>query len=197
MGAQTAMLSIGEVAQRSGVRASALRFYEALGLLRSTRSGGKRRYFARSELRRIAFIRAAQAVGLTLDEIRTALAALPQGRTPTKTDWEKLSRGWRGLIDERIARMTALRDTLSSCIGCGCLSLKSCALYNSGDAARALGDGPRYLLGDTAADAENRRLAGGRQEMEPACREIRDRGQMKAGRRTRDQRAPPSKVADV
>lgn len=146
------MLSIGEAAARAGLNASALRYYEAEGLIRSVRSAGGRRHFARSELRRIAFIRAAQSAGLTLDEIRRALAALPDKRTPTKEDWARLSRGWRDMLDARIAAMTRLRDSLSSCIGCGCLSLKVCRLYNPKDAAQALGAGPRYLLGDSSSD---------------------------------------------
>lgn len=146
----TPMIPIGELARRAGVAASALRFYEAEGLLSSARSAGGRRHYPKAELRRVAFIRAAQAVGLTLDEIKTALRSLPDKRTPTKSDWEKLSRSWRPLLDARIAAMTALRDTLSNCIGCGCLSLKVCALYNPGDAAAAKGSGPRYLMGDDA-----------------------------------------------
>lgn len=147
------MLSIGEAAARSGVRPSTLRFYEAEGLIRSVRSRGGRRHFARSELRRIAFIRAAQAAGLALGEIKAALAALPDRRTPTRADWARLSRGWRDMLDARIAAMARLRDQLSSCIGCGCLSLKVCRLYNPEDAARTLGAGPRYLLGDSAGAA--------------------------------------------
>jgi MerR family redox-sensitive transcriptional activator SoxR len=146
-----AMIPIGDLARRAGVKASALRFYEAEGLLASARSAGGRRYYPRAEMRRVAFIRAAQAVGLTLDDIRAALASLPDKRTPTKADWERLSRSWRPLLDEKIAAMTRLRDTLSNCIGCGCLSLKSCALYNPGDAARAEGAGARYLMGDRPA----------------------------------------------
>lgn len=143
-----AMIAIGELAKRAGLAASALRFYESEGLIASARSAGGRRYFPKAALRRVAFIRAAQSVGLSLDDIRAALASLPDKRTPTKADWEKLSRGWRPLIDARIAAMERLRDTLTGCIGCGCLSLKACALYNSGDAARAKGPGARYLLGD-------------------------------------------------
>ena len=141
-------IAIGEFARRSGVAASALRFYEAQGLLSGRRSAGGRRCYARSELRRVAFVRAAQAVGLSLEQIRAALASLPGARTPTQADWERLSRGWKPLLDERIAALTRLRDQLASCIGCGCLSLKRCALYNPGDAAAARGTGPRYLLGD-------------------------------------------------
>lgn len=143
-----AMIPIGDLARRAGVAASALRYYEAEGLLASARSAGGRRYYPRAEMRRVAFIRAAQAVGLTLDDIRAALATLPDQRTPTKADWERLSKSWRPLLDEKIAAMTRLRDTLSNCIGCGCLSLKVCALYNPGDAAAAKGAGARYLIGD-------------------------------------------------
>lgn len=153
------MISIGDLAKRAGVAASALRFYESEGLLSSARSAGGRRYYPRSEMRRVAFIRAAQSVGLSLDDIKTALASLPGNRTPTKEDWERLSKSWRPLLDERIAAMSRLRDTLSNCIGCGCLSLKSCALYNPGDAARAKGTGARYLMGDDPADVADRESA--------------------------------------
>jgi MerR family redox-sensitive transcriptional activator SoxR len=141
-------LPIGEVADRTGVATSALRFYEREGLLRSARSDGGQRRYQREVLRRVAFIRVAQRVGLTLPEIRDALATLPRERTPTKADWERLSRSWRPRLDEQIAVLERLRDELSSCIGCGCLSLKACALYNSDDIAAAMGAGPRYLLGD-------------------------------------------------
>jgi len=141
-------LPIGELARRSGVAASALRFYEQQGLMSSRRSAGGRREYTRADLRRVAFIRAAQAVGLSLDEIRAALATLPDGRTLTQADWQRLSRSWQPLLEQRIAAMTRLRDQLASCIGCGCLSLKACALYNPDDAAAARGSGPRYLLGD-------------------------------------------------
>jgi MerR family transcriptional regulator, redox-sensitive transcriptional activator SoxR len=145
-------LSIGELAARAGVATSALRFYEDAGLMRSARTAGRQRQYPREVLRRVAFIRAAQTVGLTLDEIRTALATLPDQRTPTKADWERLSRSWRPLIDQRIAALTLLRNQLTSCIGCGCLSLKTCALYNPNDAAKTRGTGPRYLLGDRPRD---------------------------------------------
>lgn len=147
-----AAISIGELSRRAGVAASALRFYEAQGLIKSARSAGGRRYYPRREMRRVAFIRAAQAVGLALDDIRAALASLPDNRTPTKADWERLSKNWRPLLDERISAMMLLRDTLSECIGCGCLSLKSCALYNPRDAARTKGAGARYLMGDSAKE---------------------------------------------
>lgn len=146
------LLSIGEVADRTGVAVSALRFYDAEGFIVATRSAGGQRRFSRDVLRRIAFIRVAQTVGLTLDEIRDALATLPEGRTPTKADWERLSRAWRPRLDGQIALLVRLRDQLSSCIGCGCLSLQACSLYNPDDLAASLGEGARYLLGDTPDD---------------------------------------------
>jgi MerR family redox-sensitive transcriptional activator SoxR len=145
-------LPIGDVATRTGVATSALRYYEREGLVRSERTDGGQRRFHRDALRRIAFIRIAQRVGLTLDEIRDALASLPDERTPTKADWARLSRAWRPQLDEQIAVLVRLRDELTSCIGCGCLSLRTCSLYNPDDAAAALGAGPRYLLGDTSDD---------------------------------------------
>jgi MerR family redox-sensitive transcriptional activator SoxR len=146
------MLSIGEVAERTGVTISALRFYETEGLISSTRSAGGQRRFAREVLRRIAFIRIAQQIGLSLDEIADALSTLPGERTPTVADWARLSRTWRSALDERIKLLELVRDELTSCIGCGCLSLHTCRLYNPDDRARVLGQGPRYLLGDTAYD---------------------------------------------
>jgi MerR family redox-sensitive transcriptional activator SoxR len=145
-------LSIGEVADRTGVAVSALRFYEAEGMLVTTRSPGGQRRFPRDALRRVAFIRVAQRVGLTLDEIRDALGTLPDERTPTTADWARLSKAWKARLDERIRLLELVRDDLSSCIGCGCLSLQSCKLYNPEDRARVLGQGPRYLLGDHATD---------------------------------------------
>jgi MerR family transcriptional regulator, redox-sensitive transcriptional activator SoxR len=146
-------LSIGEVAERSGVAISAIRYYEDLGMLTSERSAGNQRRFPRDVLRRIAFIRAAQRVGLTLDEIAAALASLPSGRSPTRHDWEALSATWQPRLDEQIRELVALRDQLASCIGCGCLSLDTCALYNPDeDSAASLGAGPRYLLGDHPDD---------------------------------------------
>ena len=159
-------LSIGAVAERSGVAASALRFYEAEGLIHAARSESGHRRFHRDVLRRIAFVRVAQRVGLTIQEISAALATLPSGRTPTKEDWARLSRAWRPRLDEQIATLERLRDRLTSCIGCGCLSFKACALYNPSDAAARLGAGPRYLLGDAPptgrADVVSRRPGGGR-----------------------------------
>jgi MerR family redox-sensitive transcriptional activator SoxR len=142
-------MTIGELAQRSGVATSALRHYESLGLIQSLRSDGNHRRYARSTLRRVAFVRAAQAVGLTLDAIGAALATLPDGRTPTAADWNRLARGWAPLIDARIDALTRLRDKLTGCIGCGCLSLQRCALYNPGDVAGGRGPGPRWLMGDS------------------------------------------------
>ena len=139
------LLSIGQVAERAGMAASALRYYEAQGLISSTRTAGGARRYERSVLRRLAFVRAAQNVGLSLPEIREALATLPQGRTPSARDWARLSEGWRDRLDQQIAALTQLRDGLASCIGCGCLSLERCRLSNPGDAAAAAGPGARWL----------------------------------------------------
>ncbi|MFC7245420.1 redox-sensitive transcriptional activator SoxR [Catellatospora aurea] len=140
-------LTIGELSARSGVAPSALRFYEERGLIRSTRTSGNQRRYERSELRRVSFIRIAQQVGVSLERIGDALKELPEGRTPTKADWTRLSARWRSELDDRIALMERLRDTLDGCIGCGCLSLQSCRLYNPGDELAAQGSGPRKLLG--------------------------------------------------
>ena len=142
-------LTIGELAARSGVPPSALRFYEKLGLIRSTRTGGNQRRYDRTELRRVAFVRIAQRVGLSLDEIAGALATLPGGRTPTKADWARLSAVWRARLDEQIALLERLRDRLTGCIGCGCLSLQTCRLANPQDRAARGGPGPRYWIGDS------------------------------------------------
>ncbi|MBI5255202.1 MAG: redox-sensitive transcriptional activator SoxR [Burkholderiales bacterium] len=149
MGKPTDQITISELARRAGVAASALRYYEEQGLLASNRSAGGHRQYPRHVLRRVGFIRAAQAVGLALPEIRDALAALPQQRTPTRADWERLARSWQPLIDARIAALQRLRERLDSCIGCGCLSLKACALYNPQDSIALRGPGARYLAGDT------------------------------------------------
>jgi MerR family transcriptional regulator, redox-sensitive transcriptional activator SoxR len=141
----TDLLTVGEVAHRSGFAASALRFYEREGLLSATRTSGGQRRYHRSVLRRLAFIRAARNVGLSLEEIAAALATLPDRRTPTKTDWTRLSRSWRGRLDDQIAALSKLRDGLDSCIGCGCLSLKTCAMSNPGDQAAMAGAGAIYL----------------------------------------------------
>src|SRR5712691_7364534 len=154
MSALSSEITIGELARRSGVATSALRFYEARGLIASARTSGGQRRFARPTLRRVAFIQAAQRVGLSLNEIAIALRALPEKRTPTKADWALLSRSWRGLLRSRIEELETLQARLSSCIGCGCLSLRTCSLLNANDRAAARGTGARYLLGD-APDEEN------------------------------------------
>jgi MerR family redox-sensitive transcriptional activator SoxR len=141
-------ITIGELAARSGVATSALRFYEARRLIVAERTAGNQRAYPRPTLRRVAFIRAAQEVGLTLDEIGAALSTLPTDRTPVKRDWERLSRRWQGRLDDRIAELERLRDKLTSCIGCGCLSLKTCGLLNRDDRVAGNGAGARYLLGD-------------------------------------------------
>ena len=151
-------LAIGSLARRAGVPASTLRFYEDQGLIRGSRSAGNQRRYPKETLRRVAFIRIAQSVGLSLDEIRQALATLPEQRTPTVADWARLSRAWQPLIQARIDAMTRLRDQLDACIGCGCLSLKACKLYNPQDAAARLGAGPRYLLGHRPADLDPGRV---------------------------------------
>ncbi len=138
-------LTIGELAARSGVATSALRFYEERGLISSTRNPGNQRRYQQAVLRRVAFVRTAQRVGLSLDEISEALATLPDNRTPTKADWTRLSRAWRNRLDDQIERIERLRDRLDSCIGCGCLSLRTCALSNPGDAVAERGPGPVFL----------------------------------------------------
>ncbi|MDQ3628625.1 MAG: redox-sensitive transcriptional activator SoxR [Actinomycetota bacterium] len=143
--APTQLLTIGELATRAGVSTSALRFYDAQGLITASRTSGNQRRYERAMLRRVAFVRSAQQVGLTLEEIKQALATLPSGRTPTRADWDRLSRQWRERLDHRIRELEALRDQLTSCIGCGCLSLQRCALSNPGDVAAARGPGAVYL----------------------------------------------------
>jgi MerR family redox-sensitive transcriptional activator SoxR len=145
-------LSIGEVARRSGVAPSALRFYETRGLIHSARAGSNHRRYHRAMLRRISLIRVAQTLGLSLQEIASAFASLPRDRAPTKRDWASLSSRWGKYLDRRIANLQNLRDRLDGCIGCGCLSMRNCALYNPGDTAAISGSGPRYLLGDGTND---------------------------------------------
>jgi MerR family redox-sensitive transcriptional activator SoxR len=142
-------LSIGEVAARSGVATSALRFYEAQGLLASRRTSGNQRRYERAVLRRVALIRAGRAAGIPLERIRAALDTLPAGRTPTRLDWERLSRVWRSDLDEQIVMLHAVRDRLTTCIGCGCLSIDACALLNPDDEAGRLGAGAHYLGRDS------------------------------------------------
>ncbi|AAZ54446.1 redox-sensitive transcriptional activator SoxR [Thermobifida fusca] len=138
-------LTIGQLAERSGMSHSALRFYEAKGLIRAERTAGNQRRYHRSTLRRLAFIAAAQRVGLTLARIQEALATLPEERAPTAEDWARLSRMWRDELETRIDALQRLRDRLTSCIGCGCLSLRSCALRNNDDALAAWGPGAPLL----------------------------------------------------
>lgn len=140
--------AIGEVAERAGVATSALRFYEEHGLIRSERNGSGHRRYAPDVLRRVSFIRTAQRVGLSLAEIADALASLPDERTPTARDWDRLAQSWKPRLDEQITILTRMRDQLDECIGCGCLSLSTCGLWNPDDAAAELGTGPRYLLSD-------------------------------------------------
>ena len=140
-------ITIGELSERSGVAASAIRYYEDLGLVRSRRTPGNQRRYDRAMLRRLAFIRTAQRVGLSLEEIEAALTSLPSNRTPTKADWTRLSRSWRPRIGAQISRLERLRDTLDSCIGCGCLSLRRCALSNPDDEVADRGPGPVFLEG--------------------------------------------------
>ena len=142
------LLTIGEIAARSGVATSALRFYEERGLIASDRTPAGHRRYPRSVLRRVAFIVFAQRVGLTLEEIRDELAGLPDGRVPNRRDWSRLSSSWSARIDARIAELERLRAGLAECIGCGCLSLDRCAYANPGDRAGAAGPGPRYWIGD-------------------------------------------------
>lgn len=142
------MLTIGEFARRAGVPASALRFYERRGLIRSVRTSGNQRRFQRSELRRVAFIRTAQTVGLSLAEITLALEQLPESRTPTRSDWQELSSVWRDRLSGQIRMLEKLRDELTDCIGCGCLSLDKCTLSNPGDELAAKGPGAQILLAD-------------------------------------------------
>lgn len=149
--AATKLITIGVLAKRTGTSVSALRFYSDRKLIESTRSAGGKRLFKKEVIRRVSFILIAQQLGYTLEQIQIQMAGLPSGRTPTKRDWEKLSSRFSSDLDTKIEQLTKLRDSLSSCIGCGCLSLKSCHLYNTDDAAASLGAGPRYLLGDQSS----------------------------------------------
>lgn len=151
------LLTIGDVAARTGIATSAIRFYESQGLIGATRTPAGQRRFRRDVLRRIAFVRVAQRLGLSLEEIEEALSELPLERAPSRSDWARLSRSWRGRLDERIRLLEGLRDGLTECIGCGCLSLRTCRLYNPEDGAAALGSGPRYLLGNSSEQV----VAGG------------------------------------
>ncbi|WP_299871645.1 redox-sensitive transcriptional activator SoxR [uncultured Sulfitobacter sp.] len=148
-------LSIGALARRTGLAVSAIRYYEAQGLIKPWRNSGGQRRFERADLRRLSFVMIAQQFGFTLPQIRAELDRLPGGRTPTKADWARISEGFRAALDARITTLTKLRDNLDGCIGCGCLSLEVCALYNPRDAAAQMGQGPRYLMGD-APEAQKR-----------------------------------------
>ena len=139
------LLTIGELSQRSGAAPSALRFYERLGLIRATRTGGNQRRYERAALRRVAFILAARHLGMSLEEVRIALVTLPNERTPKAADWARLSARWRSQLDDRVAEIQNLRDQLTSCIGCGCLSLERCKLLNTDDKVASRGAGPRIL----------------------------------------------------
>src|SRR5262245_61309227 len=144
----TDILSIGELAARTGLSVSAIRFYEARGLVTPSRSAGRQRRFLRSDIRRLSFIRIAQQLGLSIEGVAVELKRLPSQRTPNAADWARISASLRAALDQRIAALTRTRDLLDGCIGCGCLSLKKCALYNPGDRAAKLGAGPRFVLGD-------------------------------------------------
>ncbi len=149
-----ALLTIGELSRRTGLSVSAIRFYEARGLVTAIRTGGNQRRFLRADIRRLSFAQIAQQLGLTLAEIGAELATLPQGRSPTRQDWQAISRRIRGALQRRIVTLERTRDLLDGCIGCGCLSLARCRLYNPNDRAARAGAGPRFLLGDRAKDFE-------------------------------------------
>jgi MerR family redox-sensitive transcriptional activator SoxR len=150
--AQSSLLSIGDLARRTGMSVSAIRFYEARGLVSAIRSAGNQRRFPRSDIRRLSFALIAQQLGLTIAEIEAELATLPHGRAPTQADWAAISARVRGTLDAKIALLERTRDLLDGCIGCGCLSLERCALYNPGDRAGRAGAGPRFLIGDRAGE---------------------------------------------
>ncbi len=145
------MWTIGELSSRTGVATSALRFYEEKGLIAAQRTEGNQRRYARGTVRRVSVIRAAQTLGLSLKDIGRALETLPEGRTPTKRDWQRLSGRWRAHLDAQIADLQALRDDLDGCIGCGCLSLRVCSLFNPSDQLAHRGPGPRILMGEPGA----------------------------------------------
>ncbi len=144
----TDLLTIGDLSERTGLSVSAIRFYEEKGLVHPSRNAGGQRRFLRADIRRLSFVLVAQEFGFSIAEIAAQLQRLPEGRAPTKADWTRISRDFRSHLDRKIERMTALRNKLDGCIGCGCLSMKTCQLYNAGDAAASKGRGPRYLLGD-------------------------------------------------
>jgi len=141
-------ISIGQLSERTGLSVSAIRYYETQGLVSSERSAGGQRRFLRSDIRRLSFVQIAQQVGFTIEQIREQLSSLPDGRTPTKSDWSRMSKSFRSLLDEKINALIQMRERLDGCIGCGCLSLAKCKLYNADDKAFRKGAGPRYLMGD-------------------------------------------------
>jgi MerR family transcriptional regulator, redox-sensitive transcriptional activator SoxR len=147
-----ALLSIGELSQRTGLSVSAIRFYETRGLVTAIRTGGNQRRFMRSDIRRLSFALIAQRLGLTISEIQAVLSTLPQGRPPSRADWQAISARVHDALEARIAMLQKTRDLLDGCIGCGCLSLDRCALYNPDDRAARAGAGPRFLMGDRAED---------------------------------------------
>jgi len=144
-------MTIGELAERAGLATSAIRFYETHGLITAERNSAGHRRYRPDALRRVSFIKVAQRIGLSLGEIRDTLSSLPQSRTPTRRDWAIVARGWQPIIEERIALLEAMREKLDGCIGCGCLSLDTCEIYNLDDEAGRLGAGPRWLLGDRSS----------------------------------------------
>jgi MerR family redox-sensitive transcriptional activator SoxR len=148
------LLTIGELARRTGLSVSAIRFYEQRGLVSAIRTGGNQRRFMRSDIRRLSFALIAHRLGLTLAEVETELATLPDGRAPTQQDWEGISKRLRSRLDAKIEMLERTRDLLEGCIGCGCLSLERCGLYNPGDRAARAGPGPRFLLGNRASEFE-------------------------------------------
>ena len=160
--ASASLLTISELSRRSGVAPSALRYYEDLGLISAERTAGNQRRYPRHMLRRVAFVRAGRQLGLTLREVQAALDTLPAGRAPTRADWSRAARAWQARIDQRVAELRRMSATLSSCIGCGCLSLRRCALYNPADTAAELGPGARWLAGDDPPyhDADDDQVAG-------------------------------------
>ena len=145
-------LSIGQISERTGLAPSAIRYYEEENLVTPFRNAGGQRRFERADIRRLSFVMIAQQLGFSIKQIKEALASLPDKRTPTKADWERLSKQFCDDLDARIAQMEALREKLTGCIGCGCLSLKACKLYNPKDRIRSKGHGPRYLMGDSSDD---------------------------------------------
>ncbi|MEM9333010.1 MAG: redox-sensitive transcriptional activator SoxR [Pseudomonadota bacterium] len=147
-------ISIGKLAERTGLAVSAIRYYEEQGLVHPERNAGGQRRFLKSDIRRLSFVLIAQQFGFTLDQIRAQLDLLPERRTPTKADWSKMSKAMREVLDQKIASMEQMRDRLDGCIGCGCLSLTNCQLYNPDDNAGRFGVGPRYLMGDSPTDLQ-------------------------------------------